>query len=390
MDKAEINQAIRTSKSLTELIIKLKDGKAEPVFYDWAMRMYLDSRARENSIPLKGVFELTPFCNLDCKMCYVHLNSSQLSNKPILKAEELEKIICEAVDAGMMYATLTGGECLTYPEFERIYLFLQKHSVQISVLTNGILLDEEKINFFKKNPPLSIQVTLYGASEEMYERVTGKRCFELVMNNLKKANEALLPLNITVTPNPYLTKNETEEVIKLAASFGTTFRVNSALITPREQTQRKDGFKDLDVDDYIDFFKLELLLKGQLPPAECAVDLPPEGGELTQTAPKGLRCGGGRSTFNIRWDGKAVPCNRLTDICADPLAEGFVSAWNKINSQVKEYILPIECEGCAYRYAARGCAAAHSDAPKGHASPEECKWCRGMVVNSLAKTVNKI
>ncbi len=390
MNKNDINQAIRNSKSLPELISKLKEGNAEPVLYDWAMRMFLDSRAREMSVPLKGVFELTPLCNFDCKMCYVHLNASQICDKPLLKAEDFEKIMLDAINCGMMYATLTGGECLTHPDFERIYLFLQKHSVQISVLTNGALLTEKKIEFFKKNPPLSVQVTLYGANEDMYERVTGKREFELVMKNLKKANEALLPLNITVTPNPYLTKEETEEVIKLAASFGTTFRVNSALITPREQTHRDDGFTDLDIDDYIDFFKLELLLKGQLPPAECEIDLPPEGGKSGQIAPKGLRCGGGRSTFNITWEGKAVPCNRLTGISANPLEEGFESSWIKINEQVKEYLLPIECEGCAYRYAARGCAAAHSDVEKGHASPNECKWCRGMVANSLSKTVNII
>ncbi len=390
MNKNEVNQAIRTSKSLPELISKLKICNAEPVLYDWAMRMFLDSRAREQAIPLKGVFELTPLCNFDCKMCYVHLNGTELQDKPILKAEELERIMLEAINSGMMYATLTGGECLTYPEFERIYLFLQKHSVQVSVLTNGVLLDEEKIEFFKNNPPLSVQVTLYGANENMYERVTGKRNFELVMNNLKRANEALLPLNITVTPNPYLTKEETEEVIRLAASFGTTFRVNSALITPREQTHRDNGFVDLDIDDYVEFFKLEMLLKGQLPPAECEIDLPDEGGNSTQTAPKGLRCGGGRSTFNITWEGKMVPCNRLTHISVSPLEDGFSSSWKQINEQVNEYLLPIECEGCAYRYAARGCAAAHSDVEKGHASPNECRWCRGMVANSLAKTVDTI
>ncbi len=389
MNKNEVMQAIHSSKSLPELISKLKSGEADPVFYDWAMRMFLDKRAREKAVPLKGVFELTPLCNFDCRMCYVHLESFQMNKKTLLSADEWEKIILDAVENGMMYATLTGGECLTYPDFERIYLFLQKNSVQISVLTNGALLDDEKIEFLKKNPPLSVQVTLYGASEEMYERVTGKRDFERVMNNLRKANEAFLPLNITVTPNPYLTKEETEEVIRLAASFGTTFRVNSALITPREQTQRDKVFVDLDVDDYIDFFKLELSLKGQLPPAECETDLPPEGGETEKTAPKGLRCGGGRSVFNITWEGRMVPCNRLTDISANPLDEGFSSAWKKINRKVKEYLLPAECEGCAYRYAARGCAAAHSDAEKGHASPAECRWCRGMVKNFLAKITDK-
>lgn len=30
-------------------------------------------KAIENSIPLHGHFELTPRCNFNCKMCYIHL-----------------------------------------------------------------------------------------------------------------------------------------------------------------------------------------------------------------------------------------------------------------------------------------------------------------------------
>lgn len=388
MNKYEVSQAVQRAKSLPELIAKLKSGGVDSVHYDWAMRMFLDSRAREKAVPLKGVFELTPYCNLDCKMCYVHLNPRQMQGCSLLNADEWEKIMAQAVEAGMMYATLTGGECLTYPDFERLYLFLHRHSVQISVLTNAVLLDEEKIEFFRKNPPLSIQATLYGADEDMYERVTGKREFMRVMKNLRLANEALLPLKITVTPNFCLTKEENEEIIRLAASFGTTFRVNSGLITPRSQTERDKGFADLTVDDYIDFFKLEMALKGDLPPAQCETDLPPVGDSVKTQAPKGLRCGGGRSVFNITWEGRMVPCNRLTHINAEPLAEGFECSWKKIHEQVMDYLLPVECENCVYRQAARGCAAGHADANPGHASPEQCKWCCAMVRSGLARTVN--
>ena len=36
---------------------------------------------RENDIPGVGLFELTPLCNLDCKMCYVHLQDSSLKEE---------------------------------------------------------------------------------------------------------------------------------------------------------------------------------------------------------------------------------------------------------------------------------------------------------------------
>ena len=44
---------------------------------------YLEDKARVTATPINGQFELTPLCNLNCKMCYVHLQPEQLSQKPL-------------------------------------------------------------------------------------------------------------------------------------------------------------------------------------------------------------------------------------------------------------------------------------------------------------------
>lgn len=387
MDINNISQIIQKSKNLPEMIACLKSEKIDPAYHDWAMRSYMDFKAREKAVPLKGVFELTPHCNLDCRMCYVHLNAEQLKGCKFLSAEEWEGLMSQAVDCGMMFATLTGGECLTHPDFERLYLYLYNKSVRVGVLTNGVLLDEEKIGFLKKYPPVSLQITLYGTNDEMYERITGKREFSRVTENIRNAVQAKLPVKITVTPNPYLTADENKELIRCASSFGVQFMVNSGLINPRKQTERENAFSDLNVDEYIEFFKLEKMLKGELPPAECTADLPAIGGKPDGSVPKGIRCGGARSSFNITWSGRMIPCNRFIHIGAEPLEEGFCESWNKIHSEVMEILLPVECESCAYKYAAKGCAAGHIDAEPGHASPEQCKWCKAMVKHGFAKTV---
>lgn len=387
MIENQVSHIIRNSKSLPEMIAGLRENGIGSDYYDWAMRMYLDSKAREKAVPLKGVFELTPHCNLDCKMCYVHLDSEQMKGSSLLSADEWENIMAQAVESGMMFASLTGGECLTHPDFERLYLYLHKKSVRLAVLTNGILLDEEKIEFFRKNPPLSLQVTLYGSNEDMYERVTGKREFARVTGNIRRAAEAKLPLKITLTPNTYLTSKENKELIRFAASLGVAFQVNSGLIIPRKSTKRDSTFSDLSAERYMEYFRLEKSLKGELMPTECASDLPSAGGKTDGSIPKGIRCGGARSSFNVTWEGKMVPCNRLTHLSAEPLKEGFASSWQRIHGQVMEILLPVECENCAYKYAAKGCAAGHADAEPGHASPEQCKWCRAMVKNGFAKTV---
>ncbi len=45
----------------------------------------------------------------------------------------------------------------------------------MTVFTNATLIDERIVRLFEELPPQLVEVTLYGASEEVYERVTGVR-----------------------------------------------------------------------------------------------------------------------------------------------------------------------------------------------------------------------
>ena len=291
----------------------------------------------------------------------------------------------EAIDAGMMYAALTGGECLASPDFERLYLFLHSRGIQVAILTNGVLLDEARIHFFKEHPPSCIYVTLYGDCEETYERVTGYRQFERVMRNLRMANEALLPIRISITPNRYL-GDSIEALLQCAASTGIAFDVGSSLFSPREETGRNDGFRDLEVEDYVRIFKMEQAIKGYLPPVECETDPPAPNGDCNGEAPRGLRCGAGRSTFTVTWDGTIMPCNRLLHLGVPYERGGFIETWKQLNQHAMNYLLPAECETCNHRYASRDCAAAHQG-KAGHADPEQCKWCKAMVKAGFAQLV---
>ncbi len=381
MNQREAMELIRQSKSLTQLIGTLKRNAADDILCGSAMRSFLDMRAREKGIPFKGTFELTPFCNLDCKMCYVHLSAEQMNGKKLLSAQAWERIMSEAIDEGMMYANITGGECLTSPDFDRLYLFLHSRGVQISILTNAVLLDEERVEFFRKHPPSIIQFTLYGANEDMYERVTGKRAFHRVIENVKRSDAAGLPIIMSITPNAYLGMDN-EALIRFAVSMGIKFHVNAGLMVPREITGRKDGFKDLTTDDYMRLFRLEKELKGETLLPECITDLPKTKGNTNET-PKGLRCGGGRSHFNVTWDGRLIPCNRLEHLFARPLECGFSEAWRRVNDFANNYPLPCECEGCPYQPISNTCAAIHS-INEGHTDLKQCEWCRALVKAGLS------
>ena len=92
----------------------------------------IQERTREADIPYHGSFELTPLCNLDCKMCYVHLQDPSVRHR-MLSGEQWISLIQQAIDEGMMEAMLTGGEAMTHPAFWDIYMYLINHGIVTQV-----------------------------------------------------------------------------------------------------------------------------------------------------------------------------------------------------------------------------------------------------------------
>ena len=99
--------------------------------------------ARETDTPINGSFELTPLCNLDCKMCYIHLTDLSVKER-MLSGDEWIDLMRQAIGHGMLKALLTGGECLTHPDFKRIYLYLTEQGIPVRIKTNGILQENRK------------------------------------------------------------------------------------------------------------------------------------------------------------------------------------------------------------------------------------------------------
>lgn len=367
-------------KTLRELLRQLDEqGITDYRRYD-RVRTFLNFKAREKNIPISGSFELTPLCNLDCKMCYVHLQKEQMNGAQLLTVEQWKSIMQQAIDAGMMYARLTGGECLTYPGFKELYLFLLSKGVEVGILSNGLLMDADMVDFLRENPPAAIQITLYGASEEGYERVTGKRVFRRVMENIRRLDEAQMPLQIAVTPNEFMTDGE--DVIRLLHENGLHFAINSGLMQPREDTGRQ--LADAGLDAYVAMLKLRMALKGKLIEPDCDPESLPDPGSEHSTSQKGVRCGAGRSGFSVDWQGRMRPCNTFPCEPVEVLGMGFSEAWKYTNHTALNYSLPAECEGCTYKATCKHCVAEHvAGAPAGHASPAICAWGKRMIAEGL-------
>lgn len=347
-----------------------------------AVRKYLNFKAREKNQPVAGSFELTPLCNLDCKMCYVHLNADQLRGKSLLSTAQWKDYMQQAIDGGMLYATLTGGECLTYPGFRELYLFLRSKGVEVHILSNGVLMDADMVAFLTQHPPALVQITLYGASDAAYERVTGRRAFTAVWENIRRLQDAGIPLTIAVTPNAYM--EDGEEIVRLLHGGGLPFTLNAGLLKPREETGR--ALADANIDTYVDMMRLRRSLAGRNPEDDVSPESLPDPGVPPDTAdaPCGVRCGAGRSCFAVDWQGGMRPCNNFLCESVSLTELGFAEAWRRTNRIAREFRRPVECEGCAYRDICKHCVAEHAaGAPIGHASPEVCAWVKRMTAEGL-------
>lgn len=348
---------------------------------------YLEHKAREKGVPIHGQFELTPLCNFDCKMCYVHLNGNQLGEHALMTTDQWKKLIHEAYENGMYKATLTGGECLTYPGFEEIYLYLHKLGCEVNVLTNGLLLNEKWVDFFKAHPPAGIQITLYGHDDDSYERVTGHRAFEAVKRNIQLVLEADLPLQIAITPNRYM-GSDTMKTIELAKSLTKSVQVNSGLFIPREETGRAEQNDSISDEEYIEIYRHLSEINGKALHEIPEENLPAPGGPYHSCEECGMQCGGGRSSFVIEWKGNMGPCNRMSHlIYASPLQIGFKESWKIINHAANNWPRVPECKECPYEDACdSNCAAdvlAYAD--PGKQPIGLCERTRNMVRHGLWK-----
>lgn len=361
-------------------VLKSLDGKDATGHEKYReVRKYIQFKARDQRVPVCGTFELTPLCNLSCRMCYVHLDREQLAGREPLPAENWKTILDQAVDAGLMYATLTGGECLTYGGFREVYLHLRARGVETALLTNAVALTEDMVSFLDRYPPADIQITLYGADEDEYERVTGRRVFRTVMDNLDRLRAHRLPFRLSATPNGFMTKGK--ELVQLLHDQGVPFEINSGLKAPREETGRE--LRDASRDMYLEIYTAERALAGgEVRPTVPDEDLPDPGfaGSDSAWPEKGMVCAGGRSSYCVTWDGKMKPCNTFPGIEEDVLTLGVAEAWKRVSTRVQEVLRPVECQSCPYERVCHRCIVEHLDhGNPGHVNPDVCEHVRFLV-----------
>ena len=335
--------------------------------------------ARKTDTPISGCFELTPLCNLDCKMCYVHLTDPTVKER-MLSGDEWIELMGQAIDHGMMYVLLTGGEAMTHPDFRKIYMYLIEQGISVNVKTNGILLNRDMIELFTEYPPYVVDVSLYGCDGESYIAVTGHDVFETVTNNIRAAIAAGLHVRLKVVPSAYMLP-WVDRIMEYAKTFGADeVNVNALLVEANPGTGRsmEDFGLSLEENARILHRSRELFPREPKSLTEEEAELM---GEIPEDEPhilpSGLYCNAGRTGFAMNWDGTMGPCLDFPRdvICSDVKYIGFEAAWREVNRGVKDYAVPEECRTCAYNTKCHYCPIQHRGVAARHLCDSAvCDW----------------
>lgn len=158
-------------------------------------------KAFADGIPISGTFELTPRCNFDCKMCYVHLKLDQIPRHGReLTAKEWLRIAEEARGAGTTWLCITGGEPLLHPEFPEIWRQLTRMGFFLTLQTNGSLIQDKTAELLEQYPPRQVKITLYGTSNEVYHAVCGvEKGFDRVNDGIHTLMSMGIPVELVGT-----------------------------------------------------------------------------------------------------------------------------------------------------------------------------------------------
>jgi radical SAM protein with 4Fe4S-binding SPASM domain len=301
--------------------------------------------------PLDGSLELTFRCNLRCAHCYVNTRrGDRRARRQELTAAEIRRIAGEAADLGCLTLLLTGGEPLLRADLPDIYRHLKSQGFLVALFTNGTLVTERFADLLADRPPLVVEITLYGATAEVYERVTGvpgshRRCLrgiELLLDRKVRVRLKTVPLTINVS--------EMDAMRALASAYGVAFHwdplVNCRLDGSPEPTRLR-----------LQPEQIVALERGEPKRIREYREHLVRAEGVTGGAER-FDCNAFRHSFHIDPSGRMMPCmlvrHPVYDVRAGSFREGWTEAFPVMRRQPRTRANP--CQGCRLTAVCGQCA----------------------------------
>lgn len=296
--------------------------------------------AKDNSVPLTANFELTPFCNFNCVMCYIRLTNDEAKKQgELLSADEWLAIARQAKEMGTLSINLTGGEPFLHPEFWKIYSELNKMGFLISILSNGSLIDEECMAKFRQyGMPYRIKLTLYGASDETYLKTCnspdGFTRISKAIDLLKDAGVPLIMTSTVVRENAA----DLQEVYRFAHEKQIPFQHTVSVVKSSRGVINTAETSRFSLGDFSNELTLQELEKSKFPPLKSPF----------------AWCMSYGNSFWMTWSGNLQMCSFM-NIPFVRYTGALRENYDSLLKALKELKSPEECEECEWKMFCQRC-----------------------------------
>lgn len=302
-------------------------------------------KAFAEGIPISGTFELTPRCNFNCKMCYVHLKEDQISKHgKELSADEWLRIAKEAKEAGTTWLCITGGEPLLHPEFSKIWKGLSQMGFFLTLQTNGSLIKGDILKLLEEYPPRQVKITLYGSNDEVYEAVCG------IKDGFARVNDGihtLMSMGIPVTLVSTIIEQNAKDVEKMAF-YAYMHQLPWISTSSIKNSERHDG---------IDVSSLQVKKKLEQNWKDDVRKRLKKGNYFKRNQKPCTYCRDYRIGYWILWDGTMRFCSMMNEPNISICNQSFQESWMQLLRYEETLDWPDRCKSCnAFEICAK-CAA---------------------------------
>jgi len=289
--------------------------------------------------PSQISIEITNKCNFECRHC---INDSGCKDNTEMPFYKIKEIIDYMENKGIVCLDFSGGEPLLHNNFREIIEYAYKKGMNISVASNGYLLNDEIIELFNEKE-VSLRISYDGHNEAVYSLIRGKNKYEIVEKNIKKAIENNVTTNLVTVLhkdniqyfNEILKKVKSLKVNKLRlmpfVEIGRGENSNLKMITIDEWKYIIENHKQISIDENI----------------EIAIDSPLMAITEKATCP----CLVGKLCLVIKANGDAIPCALLNKTIGNIYKESIEEIWhNKFFDEINDTNkLKEDCKNCKYK-----------------------------------------
>lgn len=323
-------------------------------------------KASYANIPIMCSFELLPVCNLSCKMCYVRKSMDYVRAHGGLKdADWWLSLAREAASHGLLYPLLTGGEPFLHPEFEKIFTGMLDLGLQVSINTNGTLIDRKMAEFLNDHRPTRVNLTLYGASEETYRNLCGDgSAFHKVRSAVAllkeygiplKFNASITPQNVADLPAMIAYAKELDCPIQVATYMFPPLRRDSSLVGQNARLSPEEAALARVTADYLqgepEWFVAQAARFREFRPLEQ------KPWEMGAAPEEGMRCRAGLCSLWVDWQGNFSNCGMYPSAITSPAGSTFIESWKRIVADTAAVRYNAACFGCPNRPLCHPCIA---------------------------------